>query len=95
MVLTADSNLARSTRRRQTSTGWNDEEHELNNVQEPPGNYSEYDMVYRPDPISAVLVNPTGSEGWAVGGFVDTADSNGALDTADVDPIACGCNLCR
>jgi hypothetical protein len=70
---------------RQTATGWSDEEHELNNVQEPPGNYSEYDMAYRPDPISAVLVNLTGSEGWAVGGFVDTEDSNGALDTADVE----------
>jgi hypothetical protein len=70
---------------RQTAGGWSDEEHELNNVQEPPGDYSEYDMVYRPDPISAVLVNPTGSEGWAVGGFVDTADSDGALDTADVE----------
>jgi hypothetical protein len=70
---------------RQTAAGWSDEEHELNNVQEPPGNYSEYDMAYKPDPISAVLINPTGTEGWAVGGFVDTEDSNGALDTADVE----------
>ena len=70
---------------RQTATGWNDEEHELNNVQEPPGNYLEYDLAYKPDPISAVLINPAGTEGWAVGGFVDTADSNGALDTADVE----------
>lgn len=70
---------------RQTAGGWSDEEHQLNNVQEPPGNYSEYDLVYRPDPISAVLVNPAGTEGWAVGGFVDTANSSGALDTADVE----------
>ncbi|HEY2537781.1 MAG TPA: hypothetical protein VGI24_12475, partial [Solirubrobacteraceae bacterium] len=70
---------------RQTAGGWSDEEHELNNTQEPPGNYLEYDTVYRPDPISSVLVNPVGTEGWAVGGFVDTADGNGALDTADVD----------
>lgn len=70
---------------RQTATGWSDEEHELNNVQEPPGNYVEYDMVYKPDPISAVLIDPAGSEGWAVGGFVDTENSNGALDTADVE----------
>jgi hypothetical protein len=70
---------------RQTATGWSDEEHELNNVQEPPGNYLEYDLAYKPDPISAVVINPAGSEGWAVGGFVDTADSNGALDTADVE----------
>jgi hypothetical protein len=70
---------------RQTASGWSDEEHELNNVQEPPGNYAEYDMVYKPDPISAVLINATGGEGWAVGGFVDTIDRNGALDTADVE----------
>ncbi len=70
---------------RQTAGGWSDEEHELNNVQEPPGNYLEYDLAYQPDPISAVLINPAGTEGWAVGGFVDTADSNGALDTADVE----------
>ena len=70
---------------RQTASGWSDEEHELNNVQEPPGNYQMYDTVYQPDPISAVLVNPTGTEGWAVGGFVDTTTSDGALDTADVE----------
>jgi hypothetical protein len=70
---------------RQTATGWSDEEHELNDVQEPPGNYVQYDMVYQPDPISAVLTDPTGSQGWAVGGFVDTQDTDGALDTADVE----------
>ncbi len=70
---------------RQTATGWRDEEHELNDVQEPPGNYVEYDMVHQPDPISAVLIDPTGTQGWAVGGFVDTQDTDGALDTADVE----------
>ncbi len=69
---------------RQTASGWSDEEHELNNVNEPPGNYAEYDMVYQPDPISAVLIDPTGSNGWAVGGFVDSVDADGALDTAEV-----------
>lgn len=69
---------------RQTATGWSDEEHELNDVQEGPGNYAHYDMAYQPDPISAVLINEAGSEGWAVGGFVDTRDPNGALDTAEV-----------
>jgi hypothetical protein len=68
---------------RQTASGWSDEEHELNNIQEPPGHYAEYDMVYQPDPISAVLVNPSGQEGWAVGGFIDTVDPDGALDTAE------------
>jgi hypothetical protein len=68
---------------RQTATGWSDEEHELNNAKEPPGNYKRYDTVYRPDPVSAVLVNESGSQGWAVGGIVNSAHA--VLDTADVD----------
>jgi hypothetical protein len=67
---------------RQTASGWSDEEHELNNAHEPPGHYASYDMVYQPDPVSAVLVDPSGKEGWAVGGFVDAIDADGALDTA-------------
>jgi hypothetical protein len=70
---------------RQTANGWSDEEHELNNVREPPGNYAQYDTVYQPDPVSAVLIDPTGAQGWAVGGFVDTEDAGAVLDTADVD----------
>jgi hypothetical protein len=70
---------------RQTASGWSDEEHELNDIREPPGSYSVYDTVYQPDPIAAVLIDPTGSQGWAVGGFVDTEDPGGVLDTADVD----------
>jgi hypothetical protein len=69
---------------RQTAAGWRDEQHEGNDVEQPPGTYSFYDMVYEPDPISAVLIDPTGTQGWAIGGFVDTANSNGVLDTADV-----------
>jgi hypothetical protein len=69
---------------RQTAGGWLDEEHERNSVQDPPGNYKFYDTVYQPDPVSAVLVDPTGAQGWAVGGFVD-AEGGGVLDTADVD----------
>jgi hypothetical protein len=69
---------------RQTASGWSDEEHELNNAQEPPGRYAYYDMPYQPDPISAVLIDPSGKEGWAVGGFVDTVNPDGSLDTADV-----------
>jgi hypothetical protein len=70
---------------RQTANGWSDEEHELNDVTEPEGNYSFYDTVYQPDPIWAVLVDPTGTQGWAVGGFVDTQNPEAVLDTADVD----------
>ncbi len=68
---------------RQTATGWSDEEHDRNSTREPPGEYKFYDTVYQPDPTSAVLVDPTGAQGWAVGGVV--AESNEALDTADVE----------
>src|ERR1019366_844510 len=56
---------------RQTATGWSDEEHELNDVQQPPGEYERYDTVYQPDPVAALLVNSSGALGWAVGGIVD------------------------
>ena len=68
---------------RQTADGWSDEEHELNLVKEPPvGPYKQYDTVYQPDPLDAVLVAPGGGEGWAVGGFVE---SESTLDTSDVE----------
>ncbi len=70
---------------RQTADGWSDEEHELNNAQEPEGNWTDYDEVYQPDPVAALLVDPTGAQGWAVGGFVEPEDHEGVLDTADVD----------
>ncbi len=70
---------------RQTATGWSDEEHELNNATEPPGQYSRYDTVYQPDPIAAVAVDPSGAQGWAVGGFVDNVNKGGVLDTADIE----------
>jgi hypothetical protein len=67
---------------RQTATGWSDEEHERNPAQDPLGEYKAYDTVYQPDPTSAVLIDPTGTQGWAVGGNIDNSAS-GALDTAD------------
>jgi len=67
---------------RQTSSGWSDEEHELNDVEQPPGEYERYDTVYEPDPVAALLVNSSGALGWAVGGIVD--DENEQMDTADV-----------
>ena len=39
--------------------------------QDPLGEYKLYDQVYQPDPSAAVLINEDGSEGWAVGGFVE------------------------
>jgi hypothetical protein len=68
---------------RQTAGGWSDEEHERNPAQDPLGEYKAYDTVFQPDPSSAVLIDPTGSQGWAVGGTIDPS-SSGALDTADV-----------
>jgi hypothetical protein len=69
---------------RQTASGWSDEQHELNNVRQPPGNWALYDMVYQPDPIAAMLVDPSGGQGWAVGGFVEAEQHGGLLDTADI-----------
>jgi len=69
---------------RQTATGWSDELHEVNNAREPEGHWKNYDQTYQPDPVSAVLVDPGGSQGWAVGGFVEPEDHEGVLDTADV-----------
>ena len=68
---------------RQTASGWSDEEHELNIAKEPPGEYLYYDSAYEPDPVASVLVDPSGGQGWAVGGLVD--NSFPLLDTADVD----------
>ncbi len=67
---------------RQTGSGWSDEEHELNDAREPPGGYTYYDAPYVPDPVNAVLVDPTGAHGWGVGGFVN--NQHALLDTADI-----------
>jgi hypothetical protein len=69
---------------RQTASGWSDEEHELSNIREPAGNYTHWDIPFQPDPIQAVLVDPSGSQGWAVGGFIEPENGE-VLDTADID----------
>jgi hypothetical protein len=68
---------------RQAPTGWSDEEHERIEATPPLGNYLHYDFPYEPDPTAAVLVDPTGSLGWAVGGTIET-DGGGLLDTSDI-----------
>jgi hypothetical protein len=70
---------------RQTATGWADEEHELNDAEQPPGGYARYDTPYVPDPVAAVLLDPSGAQGWAVGGFVDNSNAGAVLDTADIE----------
>jgi Photosynthesis system II assembly factor YCF48 len=72
---------------RQTAYGWQDEQHELNPVKEPEGNYRYYDTVDRPDPIDALLVSSAGNEGWALGGEVN---GESALDTSDVERYEAG-----
>ncbi|HUA11769.1 MAG TPA: hypothetical protein VMA83_07165 [Solirubrobacteraceae bacterium] len=67
---------------RQTARGWSDEEHDRNPIAQPNADYSRYDMVYNGDPTSAVLVNESGTAGWAVGGVVDPERGEG--DTADI-----------
>jgi hypothetical protein len=68
---------------RQTAAGWSDEEHDRDEVQPPPGDYARYDMEFEPDPTLAVLVNPSGSEGWGLGGVSDPEQPSG--ETADVE----------
>ncbi len=68
---------------RQTADGWSDEEHDRDESVSNPANYATYDLPYEPDPTAAVLIDPTGSQGWAVGGEIETADE-GRLDTADI-----------
>ncbi len=69
---------------RQTATGWSDEQHEINDARGPEGNWTRYDTVYQPDAIASVLVDPGGSQGWAVGGSVEPGAFFGLLDTAEV-----------
>ncbi len=69
---------------RQTATGWNDESHEINPATEPEGGYTSYDLPYQLEPLLAVLTNPTGTEGWVVGG--EFVEKNAAvLDTAAIE----------
>lgn len=69
---------------RETASGWSDEQHELNNARQPAGNYAPWDIPFQPDPISSVLIDPSGTQGWAVGGFVES-EHEGVLDTADIE----------
>jgi hypothetical protein len=67
--------------RRQTPAGWSDEEHDRDEVGAPPGEFRRYDVPYKPDPTAAILIDPSGSQGWAVGGQLGSSES---MDTADV-----------
>jgi hypothetical protein len=66
--------------RRQTASGWSDEEHDRNEIGPTVGEWKNYDLPLKPDPTAAVLLDPTGSVGWAVGGEINSS----GLDTSDV-----------
>jgi hypothetical protein len=65
---------------RQTPVGWSDEEHDRDEVGPPKGEFKEYDRPSQPDPTSAVLIDPGGGSGWAVGGQI----ASSLLETADI-----------
>jgi hypothetical protein len=67
---------------RQTATGWSDEEHERHVLHPPAGGFLHWDMPYEPDPTAAILVNESGTQGWAVGGLHD--ELNAKADTSDI-----------
>jgi hypothetical protein len=68
---------------RQTASGWSDQTHELNPLGEPEGLYRHYDLPYRQEPIFGVLVDPSGSQGWAIGGQVSGGEPR--LETAGIN----------
>ncbi len=66
---------------RQTASGWSDEEHEQQILRAPLGGYDRWDIPYEPDPTSAILLNESGTAGWAVGGALGSSEG---ADTADI-----------
>lgn len=68
---------------RQTATGWRDEEHEAFPRPEGGGEQTEFDLPVTPDPILALLANPEGGGGWALGG----ATGSGTASPAEAAPI--------
>jgi len=68
---------------RQTAGGWSDEDHELNSAEPAPGGYKREDLPYRPDSLLALLVNSSGTQGWAVGGDLNEAEER--LQTGTVE----------
>jgi hypothetical protein len=74
---------------RQTASGWRDEQHQAYPRPEREGGRRSYDLSGRPDPLLALLINPEGGEGWAVGGetgslVTSTKTFREAVQTADV-----------
>jgi hypothetical protein len=57
---------------RQTGSGWRDEQHEAYPLPPHEAGQGIYDLPRRPDPVLALLVDPSGAHGWAVGGETGT-----------------------
>jgi hypothetical protein len=68
---------------RQTAAGWSDQTHELNPLGEPEGLYRYFDVPDRQEPIFGVLVDPSGAQGWAIGGQVNSLEPR--VETASID----------
>jgi hypothetical protein len=66
---------------RQTASGWSDQEHERHVLSPPSGGYTHWDTPYTPDPTAAVLLDESGTDGWAVGGEVHPKEG---AETADI-----------
>ena len=66
---------------RQTATGWSDEQHGVNPV-EQSREYDLYDEPSHPDPAIAALVAPSGAEAWVVGGITSAVVNEQTADVA-------------
>jgi hypothetical protein len=53
---------------RQTANGWRDEQHQAYPLPQQTEGQTLYDMPRSSDAVLALLINPEGGEGWAVGG---------------------------
>jgi hypothetical protein len=71
---------------RQTANGWRDEQHEAYPLPSHVEGQGLYDLPRRPDPVLALLVDPEGNRGWAVGGESGTnvRFQGAAIQTAGV-----------
>ncbi len=79
----ADGGPQSDTVLRQSAEGWSDQTHEQDPAEGQPGNYVYEDLPYRPDPTLALMVEPNGGQGWAVGGVFDS--HNERLETSSVE----------
>jgi hypothetical protein len=64
---------------RETASGWEDLEHQAYPDPEISAGEEKFDLPAWPDPVLALLVNQSGTEGWAVGG-----QTGAALDQSEL-----------